>query len=236
MGWIVAFGVLVFMALVGLFLYWQLVITEGSYLGAPVVAFLYDLTAERYNKIKAFDEYGEQLTLGMPLANRLHAQPDAMVLDAATGTGRIPLRLLKQPGYRGRIIGLDRAAKMLAVARRDAVDYKSRVSFIQADVMALPFASHSLPMVTCLEALEFLPNPEEGLYELARVLKSPSTEHPQQGWLVTTNRIGWETRLMPSKTWSREELPKVLTTLPLDHVDIQVWQDIYDLVWAQKKT
>jgi ubiquinone/menaquinone biosynthesis C-methylase UbiE len=221
-------------AVIGLVLYWQLVVAEGAYLGAPLVALLYDWTAERYNKIKAFDDWGEMMTLGIPLANRLYAQPRATVLDVATGTGRVPLRLLGQRVYQGHIIGMDRASKMLDVARRDTAEYSDRMTFIQADAMALPFASNSLPIVTCLEALEFLRNPEQGLAELIRVLQPSSAAHPDRGWLLTTNRIGWETWLMPGKTWSRPRLREMLNNLPLRYVDIQVWESIYDLVWAQK--
>lgn len=227
--------ILIAIIFVGLILYWQLILAEGAYLGAPLVALLYDWTAERYNKIKGFNEFGEDLTLGMPLANRLQTQPEeALVLDVATGTGRIPQVLLRQPTYRGHIIGLDRASKMLAVARRDMAHCADRVTFIQADAMALPFATDSVPLVTCLEALEFLPNPEKGLAELVRVLQSPSAHHPGWGWLVTTNRIGWEARFMPGKTWSRQRLKEVLANLPLQHIDIRIWEDIYDLIWAQK--
>lgn len=231
MVWLV---VIVVFAIVGLLLYWQLVVAEGTYLGAPLVTLLYDWSAERYNKIKAFDELGDMVTLGRPLANRLYAQPRAMVLDVATGTGRLPLRLLGQPVYQGHIIGLDRAAKMLDVARRDTANYRERITFIQADAMALPFASNSLPVVTCLEALEFLPDPQQGLTELIRVLQPSSGRHPDRGWLLTTNRVGWETWLLPGKTWSRPGLREMLGKLPLRYVDIQVWESIYDLVWAQK--
>jgi len=229
--WLVVFFIVFF---VGLILYWQLIVAEGAYLGAPLVALLYDWTAERYNKIKGFDELGENLTLGMPLANRLYAQPEATVLDVATGTGRIPQVLLRQPTYRGHVIGLDRASKMLAIALRDTASYSGRITFIQADAMALPFATNSLPFVTCLEALEFLPNPEKGLKELVRVLQAPSNHHPGRGWLVTTNRVGWEARFMPGKTWSRQKLQELLSNLPLQHIDIRIWEDIYDLIWAQK--
>lgn len=232
MGWIIG-GAMIFI-IIGFILYWQLIVTEGAYLGAPIVALLYDLTAERYNKIKDFDEYSEQFTLGTPLANRLSGQPQATVLDVATGTGRIPLRLLKQPGYKGRVIGVDRAAKMLVVAKRDTAGRRERVMLIQADAMALPFAANSLPVVTCLEALEFLPNPEKGLKELIRVLRPASAVYPDEGWLMTTRRIGWEAKLMPGKTWSREQLEAVFNRFSLRYIDIQVWQDIYDLVWAQK--
>ena len=231
MFWLIA---LIITLIIALFLYWQLIITEGAYLGAPLVALMYDWTAERYNKIKEFNDAEEDFCLGAPLANRLRHQPQALVLDVATGTGRIPWALLRQASYQGRLVGLDRAAKMLDVARRDPANRQDRVAFIQADAMALPFADNSFPAVTCLESLEFLPRPEKGLTELIRVLQPASPTHPERGWLLTTQRIGWEARLMPGKTWSRAELIELLEQLPLQQIDIHIWQDIYNLVWAQK--
>ncbi|MBN1995789.1 MAG: class I SAM-dependent methyltransferase [Anaerolineae bacterium] len=225
---------LVTILIIGLILYWQLILAEGAYLGAPLVALLYDWTAERYNKIKDFNREMEAFCLGRPLANRLCHQPEAMVLDVATGTGRVPLALFDQPLYQGKVIGLDRASKMLNVARRDTATDRSRITLIQADAMALPFADNSFPLVTCLEALEFLPNPQKGLAELIRVLQPASKINPAQGWLLVTHRIGWEVRLMPGKTWRAKTLVTILKSFPLQHLDIRPWEDIYNLVWAQK--
>lgn len=230
--WIIV--TLIILLVVSLIVYWQFILAEGAYLGAPLVALLYDWTAERYNKIKEFEWEAEDFWVGEPLVERLRREPGAMVLDVATGTGRIPLTLLRQPSFRGRVIGLDRASKMLAVARRDVINCDQQVSLIRADAMALPFASSSFPVVTCLEALEFLPNPTAGLAELIRVLQPASEAHPQRGWLLTTQRIGWEARLMPGKTWQKEQLFEILSRFPLQRVEIQLWQDIYNLVWAQK--
>ncbi len=156
------------------------------------------------------------------------------MLDVATGTGRIPLALLRQPTFKGKIIGLDRASMMLAVARRDLASQADRVLLIQADAMALPFASNSLPLVTCLEALEFLPDPNHGLAELIRVLKPASAAYPHSGWLLTSQRIGWEAGCMPGKTWSKAQLLEILQGFPVQQVNIHPWQDIYNMVWAQK--
>jgi ubiquinone/menaquinone biosynthesis C-methylase UbiE len=230
--WIII-GVVV-LVLVGLVLYWQLILAEGAYLGAPLVALLYDWTAPRYNKLKEFDPTTEDFYVGQPLANRLHRQPEAMVLDVATGTGRVPTTLFNQPGYRGRVVGLDRASKMLAVARRELAGHADRLTLIQADAMALPFAGNSFPAVTCLEALEFLPDPQQGLAELVRVLQPALETRRDSGWLLITQRIGWEARLMPGKTWSRAQLESILARFPLHHIDIRPWEDIYNQVWAQK--
>ncbi len=228
------FYALIGVVIIGLFLYWQFIIAEGTYFGARLVALLYDWTAEQYNGIKEFDEGFEDEAIGEPLANRLYQQPQALVLDVATGTGRVPLVLFRQAAYRGQVIGLDRASKMLAVARRDTAPYAERITLIQADAMALPFASHSIPLVTCLEALEFLPQPEHGLREFIRVLAPSSPKHPDYGWLMTSNRIGWEAYFMPGKTWSREQLWAILKCLPVRYIDIITWETIYDMVFCQK--
>jgi len=219
---------------VGLFLYWQLIITEGTYLGVRVVTLLYDWTAEKYNAIKQFDDEFEDWAVGQPMMHRLHTQPTALVLDVATGTGRVPRTLLRQTGYQGQIIGLDRAARMLTIAQRDTTDQADRVLLIQADALALPFADNTFPMVSCLEALEFLPTPQTGLQEMVRVLAPANDDYPDQGWLVTTNRIGWESWLMPGKTWSTQQLETILSEFPLRYIDIRPWETIYNIVWAQK--
>lgn len=228
------FITLIMIFLIGLLLYWQLILAEGAYLGAPLVALLYDWTAERYNKIKEFEPEAEDFWVGQPLAQRAPHQPQVIMLDVATGTGRIPLNLLRQSSFQGRIIGLDRASKMLAIARRELSDQPDRVLLVQADAMHLPFAQDSIPLVACLEAIEFLPDPVQGLAELVRVLQPATKKYPQRGWLLTSQRIGWEARFMPGKTWSRQQLLQIFSQFPLRGVNVQVWQDIYNLVWAQK--
>jgi hypothetical protein len=55
------------------------------------------------------------------------------------------------------------------------------------------------------------------------------------GWLLMSNRVGWEARLMPGHTWSRAELISILRGLPLADISVRPWQTYYDLVWARKR-
>jgi len=226
------FFILCSIGLISLIIYWQLIIAEGTYLGARVVAFTYDWVAERYNSIKEFEPEIEDMAIGEPLMNILAQQPRALVLDVATGTGRVPLTLLRQADFEGRVVGLDRARRMLAVARRDTD--RDRVYLLQADAMALPFADNTFPVVTCLEAMEFMPSPHHGLQEMVRVLAPATATHPERGWLITSRRVGWEAWLMPGKTWSQEQLHELLEQLAMRYISIQPWETIYDLVMAQK--
>jgi ubiquinone/menaquinone biosynthesis C-methylase UbiE len=231
LGWAALLGGLV---IIGLILYWQLIITEGTYLGAPLVALLYDWAAAKYNTIKEFDPYAEDFCFGRPLAARLGPRAEVTILDVAAGTGRVAQTLLRQPNFKGRVIGLDRSPGMLRVARQEAAGLNDRAFFMVADAMALPFADNSVPSVTCLEAMEFMPRPETGLGEMVRVLQPKTAGQLSRGWLLTTRRVGWEARLMPGKTWTYEQLEAILRRLRLQQIDIQIWEDIYDLVWAQK--
>lgn len=83
--------------------------------------------------------------------------------------------------------------------------------------------------MTCLEALEFLPDTRAALCECVRVLRPG-------GLLVTTNRIGWDARLIPGKTLSRQNFRRLLAAFPLESVRVHPWQVDYDLAWARKKS
>jgi len=210
-----------------LILYWLLVITEGAYLGPRVVAWLYDLSASRYDAVKQFDPNDENYFLALPLLRALNDVRAPIVLDVATGTGRLPLALLRQSGFRGQVIGLDLSRQMLHLAQHKARRQGLRLCLIRQDAARLPFADGSFDAVTCVEALEFLADPQESLEEMARVLRPG-------GVLLVTNRVNWEARLMPGKAFSGPVLRVLLESLGLTRIEIRRWQECYDLVWAQK--
>jgi len=54
------------------------------------VILLYDWSARVYERIKRYDSGDEQWFLGLPLAEALQWLPSPLVLDVATGTGRLP--------------------------------------------------------------------------------------------------------------------------------------------------
>ncbi|UCC87462.1 MAG: class I SAM-dependent methyltransferase [Anaerolineales bacterium] len=220
--WGIAFVILI---LIG---YWQLVIAEGAHLGPRVVTLLYDWTAHRYDRVKSFDEAEEARFLGHPLAAALSDWDEPWVLDVATGTGRLPQALLHQPEFAGQVFGLDLSAKMLRVADQHLKSHQSQASLLLASATQLPFANQQFEAVTCLEALEFFADARQTLQEMVRVLQPG-------GWLLITNRVGWEARLMPGHTWTRAQLVSILRGLPLTDISVRPWQSYYDLAWARKR-
>ena len=77
--------------IIGFLIWWLIVETEGVYLGKRIVVALYDLCAPRYDRIKRFDEYADATLIALPIMSRVEPQTDPLILDVATGTGRLPL-------------------------------------------------------------------------------------------------------------------------------------------------
>ncbi len=218
---------LVIVILSALFLYWQLVVAEGAYFGKGVVAWLYNLVAQRYNRIKQYDAEDDARFLGAPLALSLQGISQPIVLDVATGTSRLPLTLCRQPLFHGQIIALDNARRMLHEATQYVQTYRDRVTWVWQPAVPLPFDDHTFDLVTCLEALEFMPSTPAALGEFIRVLKPG-------GLLLVTNRTGSGRRLMPGKTYRQEQFEALLQSLQQTDITTQVWQVDYDLVWSLK--
>ncbi len=227
MNWIALGLGLVGLASLGLLLYWQLVVAEGTYLGPRVVVLLYDWSARAYERIKQFDIGDEQFFLGLPLARALDLIPAPLVLDVATGTGRLPRALLRQPAFEGRVIGIDLSRRMLREAVQRTAQFADRLTYVWQDARRLPFDDGTFDAVACLEALEFTPDPRAILVELVRVLRPG-------GVLLLTNRIGRDAQLLPGRVFPRDEFERILREFPLEEAKVRPWQVDYDLAWAVK--
>lgn len=222
-------GLALGVALLAALIYWQLILAEGAYLGPRVVAWTYDLVARRYDTIKQFKPREESWFLAKPLLHQLIGVTKPLVLDVATGTGRLPLALIREH-FSGQIVGLDLSLGMLRQARAKLRPYGDQVCLVWQDASHLPFDDKTFDAVTCLESLEFLPHPVEAVAEMLRVLVPG-------GVLLLSNRVGGEARLLPRRAISRPMFEKLLAGRdlgPLCDVDVRPWQVSYDLAVARK--
>jgi len=129
--------------------------------------------------------------------------------------------------FHGQIIALDNARRMLQVATQYVQTYRDRVTWVWQHAVPLPFEDDTFDLVTCLEALEFMPSTPAALREFMRVLKPG-------GLLLVTNRTGSGRRLMPGKTYGLEQFEALLRSLQQTDIITQIWQYDYDLVWSIK--
>jgi 2-polyprenyl-3-methyl-5-hydroxy-6-metoxy-1,4-benzoquinol methylase len=124
--------------------------------------------------------------------HELKLRPNSLILDAGCGSGRHLRALAKLPDLK--IIGIDRNGSDLNDAMTalknmpDALSDNYLVSC--ADIKNLPFASASFDCVICSEVLEHIPEHENALKELVRILK------PQGDLVVSvpryfTEKICW---------------------------------------------
>lgn len=219
--------------LLSLSLYWLLVLTEGVYLGRRMVIWLYDLTAHKYDDIKQFNPADERYSVARPLLRALDDKPEPLILDVATGTGRVPVVLIAEPGFDGRIIGLDAARRMLSLASEKLVPPATGncgiiAELVQQRAVPLPFADNTFDAVTCLEALEFFPSDVEALQEMVRVLRP-------DGFLMTSRRRGWEGKLFLGRYRPAADFEALLRRLGLVEVQTRLWEVNYDMVTARKR-
>ena len=186
---------------------------------------LYDLFAPRYDAAKRLEPHYEQALLAGPLLDEIAPLRSPMVLDVATGSGRLPLALLEHPDFQGRIIAIDLSRGMLGVAARKLPGRAQRCLLLRCPAQALPFEDGSFDAVTCFEALEFMTRPEAALAELLRVLRPG-------GLLFISNRIN--TRLMPRKIWREDQLTGLLRRHGAATMRREPWQVDYERVFARK--
>jgi ubiquinone/menaquinone biosynthesis C-methylase UbiE len=216
--------------ILGIASWWLVNSTEGVYLGRRAVIWLYDRYATRYDTVKSRQPVYEYAFLARPLLHYVDTS-SPHVLDVATGTGRLPVTLFEHRAFGGSIVALDLSHQMLNVAatRLQAPIADGRLTLLHMDATTLHFPDNSFDVVTCLEALEFLPDAHLTLAEMVRVVRPG-------GILTLTNRQGADAwlflkRTMPNAAFTAMlEARYNLTVLSLN----ADWSDLYALVWLQK--
>jgi len=205
--------------------WWLIIPTEGVYMGRRAVIWLYDRYAHRYDMVKNYYREYEQMYLAQPIMEAVAPHRSPLVLDVATGTGRLPLAMMRYDRFQGRAVGIDLSRAMLQQAAKNLNPYSERVDFVWSPAEDLPFADGTFDVVTCLEALEFMTGPKAVLGELVRVLRPG-------GLLLVTQRQN--TRLMPGKTWTSGEIQAILAEMGVKAEKAQIWQVDYRKVWGRK--
>lgn len=124
--------------------------------------------------------------------------------DIGCGTGRALPALRAAVGTHGVVVGIDVTPEMLDAARRAGRDRFA--SLLLADARRLPMATASLDVVFAAGLVNHLPDPREGLAELARVTRTAGTLvifHPV-GRAALADRHG--RTLRPDEPLARSEL------------------------------
>lgn len=103
------------------------------------------------------------------IARRVADVKPRRVLEIACGSGRVTRQLDAMLAPDAEIVATDLSESMIAYAS-GAHEMTPRVTWQQADGMALPFDDGAFDVVVCQFGLMFFPDPSVGLHEMARVI------------------------------------------------------------------
>jgi len=210
-------------------LYFEIYYYEGYHLGPRVQSWFYDRWAARYDRDKQDSQAHDAELLVRPLLRMLD-QPagqaaDMLVLDVATGTGRLPRALLNEPDFAGRIVGLDISQGMLVRAAAKVDGRGDRVLWVRHPAVPLPFPDDVFDVVSCVESLMIMRDKRTPLAEFARVLKP--------GGVLLTSR-GRETLGPVGRPPRPEVFVDLVSQAGFEQVEVLPWWKLFDRVWARK--
>src|SRR5262245_24915343 len=118
--------------------------------------------------------------------------PGQRVLDVACGTGLIALPVAEAIGPRGFVVGVDISEQMVDAARERAIERElANVSFARMDAENLALPDAGFDVVLCALGLMFMPDPEQAIGEMRRVLR-PGGRLVVAVWGERA-RCGWST-------------------------------------------
>ncbi len=129
-----------------------------------------DAVRARFDRIApVYDAMNRVMTAGLDrrwrrLAAEQAVRPGDRVLDACCGTGDLAVAAARAGG---KVTGLDFSAAMLERARRKAPE----LEWVQGDATAMPFEDGGFDAVTIGFGIRNVPDLEQGLRELRRVLR-----------------------------------------------------------------
>lgn len=198
---------------------------EATHLGPRVQAWLYDRWAKNYDKSKGESQKQDADMLARPTMDALSNISAPFVLDLATGTGRMPLALLKEARFNGNTVAVDVSQGMLEKASQKLELYQGRFTLLRLIDFPLPFPDNSFDMVSCMEALEVMPEMDRPLHELFRVLRP--------GGFFLTSR-GTEASGRKSKVISKADFKSLLEIKGFEQVEVTTWWKWFDRVTARK--
>jgi demethylmenaquinone methyltransferase/2-methoxy-6-polyprenyl-1,4-benzoquinol methylase len=133
---------------------------------------MFDAIAPRYDFVNRVLSLGLDTSWRRRTVDALLLGDSPHVLDVATGTGDLAIEIARRHP-RARVIGVDPSPNMLHVAahKLERRGYAERVTLVEGDAQALPFASCEFDAATIAFGIRNVADRDLALRELARVVR-----------------------------------------------------------------
>lgn len=135
---------------------------------------IFDRIAPVYDQLNDWLSLGQHRVWKQMAVRWSQPSPGDICIDLCCGSGDLALRLARQVGSKGHVYGVDFSTALLAIAsERSQHQYPHPpISWIEADVLDLPFADNYFDAATMGYGLRNVTDIPRSLKELHRVLKT----------------------------------------------------------------
>lgn len=164
---------------------------------------LFDRIAPVYDRLNDRLSFGQHRLWKRMAVKWCEPSPGDVGLDLCCGSGDLALLLAQKVG-RGQVIGVDFSGEQLAIARSRAASYSLPLSWVEGDVLNLPFPDGHFHCATMGYGLRNVTDIPRCLKELHRVLKGGAKaaildfHRPSQPWLRTFQQWYLENLVVPT--------------------------------------
>jgi SAM-dependent methyltransferase len=141
-------------------------------------------------KLRSFNAFAEPEIRA--LIRSLELKPGMHILDAGCGTGEALSWLASEVEPSGSVVGIDVAAAHVAAARTHA---SPSIQIHHADLFDVSMKPASLDLVWCVNTVNHLTNPVDGVRHLAKLLRSGGRLALGQSSLLPDMYFAWDARL-----------------------------------------
>ncbi|MGK7294374.1 MAG: ubiquinone/menaquinone biosynthesis methyltransferase [Candidatus Wenzhouxiangella sp. M2_3B_020] len=132
---------------------------------------MFSRIAGRYDRANRWMSFGSDQAVRRRAVRLSDAGPGDVVLDCATGTGDLALLFDRRVGDRGRVVGTDFNADMLALAEQKAAAAGHDIEWLERDTQALDLGERRFDVVSIAYGIRNVDDPDAALRCMYGALK-----------------------------------------------------------------